>query len=573
MTPVVGVPKREPCQRCGNPVFLAERLSVGKALYHRTCLRCARCNSQLTLGSFYETEMDGVFCCETCPDEETKIDCNDQLSIASSSSTQDRVVDYLQMDPTRKSFSEKLAMFQTNDRALLQKSLSDEEKSKSLKRLSEMYARNVSNFTETIIAAASTETDTVSGTSINCAEILNDDDNHSDSSSDTDSDNFEPTSIVDPHETVATTQAPTISTKPPPIASKANVLNKIYGSAATSSPIKSMQRNISIEKDTEKLKNSTTEFANEMQTTTTQNESSASQTQPSIAANTRNLVDNEISPSHSIANNNNANNVRAIADNNAMPSNHQQPNSIPNVTKDETVNCNESSEVTNNVAEQFTPNNSIINEIENNSIGAANESNEYLKEALEPNGDAAAISNEQLELVNSESTEIELPSQKNATEQDDAIVSKTTKPVPVKRAIIFTETIAGDEQPPTPMRRKHISNAEISEDSGLSAACNGNETHTSIDIDRTSTASAEKPECSTSTAKDKEYPVDLNPFGDSEDDEEEQPNSVKAKPSPVNLRKPSKMDNSNPFDSSDDEIELLKETPKKLSERKSSAVR
>lgn len=64
------VPRREPCAKCGNPVYIAERLTVGKSLYHRTCFRCARCNSQLTLANYYETETPNQFCCETCPDEE-----------------------------------------------------------------------------------------------------------------------------------------------------------------------------------------------------------------------------------------------------------------------------------------------------------------------------------------------------------------------------------------------------------------------------------------------------------------------------------------------------------------------
>ncbi|KAJ8969554.1 hypothetical protein NQ317_016586, partial [Molorchus minor] len=61
--------RREPCAKCGLPVFIAERLNVGKLLYHRTCFKCARCNSQLTLANYYETE-HGDFCCEICPDEE-----------------------------------------------------------------------------------------------------------------------------------------------------------------------------------------------------------------------------------------------------------------------------------------------------------------------------------------------------------------------------------------------------------------------------------------------------------------------------------------------------------------------
>ncbi|XP_060527701.1 F-actin-monooxygenase MICAL3 [Cylas formicarius] len=68
----VGRARREPCAKCGLPVFIAERLNVGKLLYHRTCFRCARCNSQLTLANYYETENE-EFCCEICPDEEKQI--------------------------------------------------------------------------------------------------------------------------------------------------------------------------------------------------------------------------------------------------------------------------------------------------------------------------------------------------------------------------------------------------------------------------------------------------------------------------------------------------------------------
>ncbi|XP_003704533.2 MICAL-like protein isoform X1 [Megachile rotundata] len=61
--------RRDPCAVCGLPVFLAEKLVLGHVAYHRTCFRCARCNNQLTLGNYYETEK-GQYCCETCPDEE-----------------------------------------------------------------------------------------------------------------------------------------------------------------------------------------------------------------------------------------------------------------------------------------------------------------------------------------------------------------------------------------------------------------------------------------------------------------------------------------------------------------------
>ncbi|XP_064120285.1 MICAL-like protein 1 isoform X3 [Macrobrachium nipponense] len=79
--------RREVCASCSNPVFLAERLLVGSPgqLMHRTCFRCARCTTQLTLASYYETEK-GQFCCETCPDEELEISPEVKNSIISETS-------------------------------------------------------------------------------------------------------------------------------------------------------------------------------------------------------------------------------------------------------------------------------------------------------------------------------------------------------------------------------------------------------------------------------------------------------------------------------------------------------
>merc|ERR1719315_335399 len=61
----------DPCRVCSKSVFILERLNVGGRILHRTCFKCARCEDQLTLASFYETET-GQFCCEVCPDEENK---------------------------------------------------------------------------------------------------------------------------------------------------------------------------------------------------------------------------------------------------------------------------------------------------------------------------------------------------------------------------------------------------------------------------------------------------------------------------------------------------------------------
>lgn len=94
----VGKIRRDPCAKCRLPVFLAERLNIGKLLFHRTCFRCARCNSQLTLASYYETENE-EFCCEVCPDEE------------------------------------KLMAKASHEKIVLRKSLSDEEKTANLKMI------------------------------------------------------------------------------------------------------------------------------------------------------------------------------------------------------------------------------------------------------------------------------------------------------------------------------------------------------------------------------------------------------------------------------------------------------
>lgn len=108
------VPKREPCCKCKNPIFFAERLIIEEQLYHRTCFRCARCSSVLTLGNFYQTEKDNEFCCETCPDEErTRLSNNNE---------------------NRLSIAQRIALFEKETSSVLKKSLSDEEKSKSLSR-------------------------------------------------------------------------------------------------------------------------------------------------------------------------------------------------------------------------------------------------------------------------------------------------------------------------------------------------------------------------------------------------------------------------------------------------------
>ncbi|CAO1413553.1 unnamed protein product [Diamesa hyperborea] len=116
------VPKREPCFKCKNPVFLAERLVVGTKLYHRCCLKCARCKTLLTIGSFYETENDGEYVCDVCPDEEKNAEAKKSVDLSSQ----------------RLSIAQKIALFEKDKGNVLKKSLSDEEKSKSLNRQNSM---------------------------------------------------------------------------------------------------------------------------------------------------------------------------------------------------------------------------------------------------------------------------------------------------------------------------------------------------------------------------------------------------------------------------------------------------
>ncbi|XP_050305071.1 MICAL-like protein 1 isoform X2 [Anthonomus grandis grandis] len=116
----IGRPRREPCAKCNLPVFIAERLNVGKLLYHRTCFKCARCNSQLTLANYYETE-NGEFVCELCPDEEKPITNTKKLT----------------------------------PETVLTRSLSDEEKTASLRT----YETSASNRFETALEAGFTYAD------------------------------------------------------------------------------------------------------------------------------------------------------------------------------------------------------------------------------------------------------------------------------------------------------------------------------------------------------------------------------------------------------------------------------
>ena len=61
----------DPCRICQKSVYILERLNIGGRIVHRTCFRCGRCGTQLSLAGYYETET-GDYCCELCPDEERR---------------------------------------------------------------------------------------------------------------------------------------------------------------------------------------------------------------------------------------------------------------------------------------------------------------------------------------------------------------------------------------------------------------------------------------------------------------------------------------------------------------------
>uniref|UniRef100_A0A182NCY4 MICAL-like protein 1 n=1 Tax=Anopheles dirus TaxID=7168 RepID=A0A182NCY4_9DIPT len=139
----VGVPKRASCNRCSNPIFLAERISFGEKSYHRSCLKCARCGTQLTVGSFYETETDGEYCCETCPDEEIQLEQRRESS-ASSEENLSPVVAGSERKPSSSSapvgLSRNVRSSKLLDRITFFESapLSDEEKTSNLERKTRM---------------------------------------------------------------------------------------------------------------------------------------------------------------------------------------------------------------------------------------------------------------------------------------------------------------------------------------------------------------------------------------------------------------------------------------------------
>lgn len=50
------------CVSCSKPVFFQERQEVDGKIYHKACMRCRQCETQLSLGSY--AAFDGVLYCK-----------------------------------------------------------------------------------------------------------------------------------------------------------------------------------------------------------------------------------------------------------------------------------------------------------------------------------------------------------------------------------------------------------------------------------------------------------------------------------------------------------------------------
>lgn len=616
MTPVAGVPKREPCQNCGNPVFLAERLTIGKFLYHRTCLRCARCESQLTPGSFYETEVDGVFCCETCPDEENKLPALRDKEEADKTAVMD----------ARKSFREKLAMFQTDGKGLLQKSLSDEEKSKSLKRLTELYTQK-----EQVVSEPSSSL----GPSDHNGSVPNDLADESDSESTTSDSEEEipplPTSQPPSEDIGIKNDDPTIdhiqslATEPPavsvctesdsPLVETSQIINlslevmqqpvvlsesKIVDTPATSEPLvfapNTVDTTIRAENIHLNINNMPSDALNNLTNVTKEDKEEEEdivlrRVKPAAESNefanrsTSNVVRNRLTQFEALlgSETKRQNSLRAKPIGNSIG---RSPTSTDDSVKQQV--CPKQSEV--------DPNISILNVIEVKHVpmeddDATNSSthvnvptfdqltvkinNSDLVDVLDVSESDKVNDENKLSYHKNESTEEAI---KEPTDQESvptfapddittSLISDNGRPVPLKRS---TKSVPLEEMaeslPPTPLKRR----SRVPNDEGAMCQNDTEKVVNEIPSAVPRIEIREEPEgddgantsisaVETETAK---YPDTLNPFG-SDDEDEGDDLAVQVRSEQDTPSKSKCRDTSNPFDSSDDEIELLKDTPKK----------
>lgn len=648
MAHVVGVPKREPCLKCGNPVFLAERLAIGQKLYHRTCLRCARCNSQLTLGSFYETEVDDEYCCETCPDEEKKVrlsermgddaDNNDDSSNGTSRDEVDKI--YPNLDQSRQSFSEKLAMFQTNGKGLLQKSLSDEEKSKSLKRLSELYAQN-GNGNETRAPHPNTQ---------------NDNNYETETSSSESEDEAPPLPTTKPPDDDSNAKQddnqPVLRTKPPPIASKENVLNKIRisgiktpikpsslahnqvecpdmeftktqslqsdvcrssnvensGNEQSKRPLTPTNNAYVLARDSESLDKDTTtndnlNIKNSMpldaliKTNVTKEE--AKEIEETIAVlNDGQTVTASVDKSKHDEDFNDTDN---LTDEYVRKRRRSRSQSIDDTPVNDATDMKQASIIENNSGNSSNVVRSRLSQFEallqtesahrdstelstratpdarkrttklsEQCVATADTTNESIKTTKKLNNlseNEVPLNGNQMQSSCRDSCETEFTSSCTETDENftNALLSTqrvpSEKPVPQKRITKDGE----NSQPPTPMKRKNRSTTHTLE-RRKSVESNGGEDSLLSSVTSGSEGTVEKstkPNAPIAAS----YPTDLNPFGSDDEHDSEEPSLQR------NKNENGQKSSLNPFDSSDDEIELLKDVLRKVPTRKPTSVR
>ena len=526
MAHVVGVPKREPCQKCGNPVFLAERLPIGKALYQRTCLRCARCDTQLTPGSFYETENDGEFCCETCPDEEHKR--VDQEATAES----------------RKSFQDKLAIFQSDGKGLLEKSLSDEMKSKSLKRLSDIFSQNVS-----------TNGGGASGEVPGVIDAESDSGAESDSSADTDvsapplpltappifdADSSIPQIIDDPVEQ----QIPAISHQsesqpnPPQTITSHSSLEQLALSRPTSTT-ETVPPTKDVEGNSEKSFHA--EPSNELQSVANVTKDTNEQHEN----HDQRVNDEETKPNQNIPNNqmvrSRLSQFEALLENEEKRQSLRNPS---NVIDKQAMRCQNDCKNDENLNEQLS--NENVPTVDQLTI-----SDKFSE--LNVNSDVCLKVENENEIESKSENESEANHHNELATEEPLSIDSYSKPIPMKRN--SKDSSSGVcSLPPTPMKRKSKSpSAGESVTADVIISENQVIAGTSIPIGEAEKAPnlAEDIQVNSETIK---YPEDLNPFGsDDENDKIEDPR--------VAIESKSKV-TSNPFDSSDEEVELLKPSSK-----------
>lgn len=562
--------KREPCQKCNLPVFLAERLVLGKKLFHRTCLKCARCQSQLTPGSFYETEVDGEFCCETCPDEEKEFALKERLK-----------GDVTVNENASKSFTEKLAIFQTDGKGLLQKSLSDEEKSKSLKRLTEFYNNQDQTYKTNKALSSFINNQVDTDPSVTSTSSIKSDD--SSSSSDDDSDNEDPPDLP-------TTKPPTPPCIPDNVSDQTTSLdtsqlndtkmdidkddpqplNKESPSPnRSSSTINILSENIPLQDEMpadafHELSNVTKEESkheNQVHADADcapqiRNKNAGGPTISSMVRSRLSQFETKIGADQQIASKSASKklDVSELGDSANVSNIPADEIEVPAADQIKLISSDVISDI-----RKYEDDDPKRDEIFEKNVKSETDGKCEIDtiddgtdvDLRSPNDSVVTTECEKPE---AESNEDELVRQENEIRVDESIGSASTETNPPD--VKFEEIVV-----PVP-RKRHSKNPKEEEE----------ETTKPVPVKRgakTKKSTSQTTDSNASLAKDvNSYPLDLNPFGsDDDDDDEEEEIADRNEVAKIVVKKPEVI-GSNPFDSSDDEVELEKASPKKCNATK-----